>query len=874
MSRIAFTVNGQPAEAAATGTALTAIRDLLGLKGTKLICGVGGCGACTVLVDGVPVEACAVAAGDLAGTDVVTVEGFGDGGLTRVQQALIAHDAVQCGFCTPGIVVEAEAFVARWRREHGTTAPGRDDVIAALDGHLCRCGAYPGIVAAVESACGGDAPAAFAGRPDAVTKVTGAARFTVDIDEPGTLMGRILRSSVPRAEVIELVAAGAAEIPGVRAVVDLLGGDRVVRYVGQPIAAVAATDDEIADRALQRLEVVYRELPSAVGMEAARAAGSPDLIGRRLFLTSSYEAGLTAATIPRMHNMRGPMGLLAKRRFTARRLIRAARRRRDPLLVEGVWHAGAQAHASPEPHAARAVWDGDRLTLHLSTQSVHATARKLARHFDLPPDHVTVLAEHVGGGFGSKQGLTPPAVAAAELARAAGSPVKVTLSPSEELAWAGYRPSGEIRLSLLGAVDGRLMAIEAAGYHDGGDSAGQTVVGLIRLSHPGPPMSLVDYDVVTSGAPASPFQAPGAPFAMFALETAVDELAARLGRSPIALRQGWSPRPARVRLYDWAGSHPLWTDRRVSDDRTARGVGVAFGSWHYAFDPATVVRVTVTPEGLRVQTATQDIGTGSRHTLATAVAGVFGVAATRVAVEVGDSRFPHGPTSSASRSTPSLQPAAAAAAAGLLEQLVGRVATDLGMPGAAAVDGGLVHAGEHVPWADLWPRLAGAEAVARRPPDRRPPASPMAVEGVKFGWGISDAAHLAQVEIERATGQIRVVRMAVAIGAGVIHSPVPARSQVHGAVARGVGQALYEERVTDAGGRVVTDSYDRYRIMRMSEMPVVDVEFLEEGFDHAAGGGAGIAELAITAVPAAVANAVTDAIGFRPRHIPIRAPTG
>ncbi len=874
MPAIGFTLNGERVDVElAGGSALDLIRGRLGLTGAKNTCGAGGCGACVVLVDGVPTETCIAGPEELSDKTIVTIEALGTNGeLTALQAAMVAHDAIQCGFCTPGLVLAGEAFLTTWREQHGNKTPDRATVARALDGHLCRCGAYPGIIEAVQAAASGEVDSTSGSvRPDAPAKASGAAKFTVDMELEGQLEGRIIRSTRPRAEVKSIDLSPALAMPGVRGFVDLLGKDRQVRYLGQPIAAVAGTDLETARAAADAVVVEYEDLPSAIGTEAARADDAPNLIGSRLFMTSNYEAGMFAATLPRSGNIRGPMNLLSKRRFTAKRRIEAARGRRDPLLVDDVWRAASQAHAAPEPHAALAHWEKGALTLYLSTQSIYATAGKMAKHLGIDRSKVRVVAEHVGGAYGGKQGLPQPSVAAAELARVSGAPVRIVFDAAEELAFGGYRPGAEIELAVLVGGDGTLQAIVSNGYMDSGDSAGQTVVGLMRISYPGPPMSLNDYDVISNGAPARPFQAPGSPIALFALEQAVDELASRLGKDPITLRRGWDPRPARQKLYDWVEGHPLWHSRNdPAPEGKRRGVGVAFGSWHYLYDPGTVVSVSCGTNGLTVSTGVQDIGTGSATTLVEAVARGFGVDSSQVRVMIGDSSFGHGPVSSGSRTTPSIYPTAQKAATELRSQLLEVVRSELGMVGAELSDGGVHHAGEFVPWVDLWPRLGGRSVTAKRPRDGRLPATPIAVEGAQFGWGVSDAAHIVEVEVDPSTGDVRATRTAVALAAGTIHTPAQARSQVHGALARGIGEALYEERLTDTEtGAVSTASYARYRMMRMSEMPEVEVEFLEDGFDHAPGGGVGIAELAITSIPGAVANAIAAATGWRPKKMPM-----
>ena len=211
-----MTINGKLAPLPDDPDALLVdvVRDALGLTGTKLVCGAGVCGACTVLVDGEPVVSCLMPARSAANKNVTTVEGIGAARLHPVQQAFMAHDALQCGFCTPGFIVEAAAFHDRWRAAKGTAVPSREEIGAALSGHLCRCGAYDGIFRAVADACAGrfDGSDILPPRMEARDKVTGSAKYTVDIHHDGQLEGVILRSPFAHARIGELDLAPARAI--------------------------------------------------------------------------------------------------------------------------------------------------------------------------------------------------------------------------------------------------------------------------------------------------------------------------------------------------------------------------------------------------------------------------------------------------------------------------------------------------------------------------------------------------------------------------------------------------------------------------------------------------------------------------------------
>src|ERR1043166_2426195 len=263
-----MTINGRltPLPDDADALLIDVVRDTLKLTGTKLVCGAGVCGACTVLLDGAPVASCLMPARAAAGKAVTTVEGIGAAKLHPVQKAFMAHDALQCGFCTPGFIVEAAAFHDRWRASKGAVVPSREEIGAALLGHLCRCGAYDGIFRAVAEACAGrfDGDAVVSPRIEAHNKVTGDAKYTVDIAHEGQLEGVIIRSRLAHARITELDLAPARALPGVVAAISLLGDDRMVRYVGDPIAAVAATNRKLAIEALAAIRVVSESLPATI----------------------------------------------------------------------------------------------------------------------------------------------------------------------------------------------------------------------------------------------------------------------------------------------------------------------------------------------------------------------------------------------------------------------------------------------------------------------------------------------------------------------------------------------------------------------------------------------------------------------------------
>lgn len=517
------TLNGQPFtfDVPPDTSAIDVIRDHTHLTGTKLVCGSGVCGACTVLCNGRPVNSCILPASALNNATIETIEGLSTPELHPVQRAFMAQDALQCGFCTPGFIVEGIAFYERWQMEHGTAEPDHETIANALTGHLCRCAAYPNIYAAIRAACTGqyDDPANVQSpRIEAKAKVTGAAIYTVDVQLVGQLEGIIVRSPHPHARVLKVDSSAALVLPGVKGVVELLNGDKTVRYVGQEVAAIAAIDRRNANAALTALQVEYEVLPSVVGMDNAQQPTAPEVFPNfRKPAVNSGEAMMIPGRWNR--NVRRPIVMLTSSRAgTAKKRIEQARQQQDPYLFEATFLTSAQSHTTLEPHAAVADWQANHLTVYLSTQAVYRSARELASHYGLQPEQVTVICNHIGGGFGSKTDVGQEAHAAIQLSKATGKPVRVVLERWEDMTVGGYRPAGEIQLALLSNPSGKMQALSAHAYSDGGVGIGSQIATMMGLLYQKSPRDLVDYDVVNHSAPGKPFRGPNGPLSMWAMD--------------------------------------------------------------------------------------------------------------------------------------------------------------------------------------------------------------------------------------------------------------------------------------------------------------------------------------------------------------------
>jgi xanthine dehydrogenase YagR molybdenum-binding subunit len=869
-------VNGQPRslDVDPDDSALGSIRGL-GLTGCKQGCGHGACGACAVLLNGTPVATCLLPTTALEGAQVTTVEGLDGDPLHPIQKAFVAQDALQCGFCTPGFVVEAVAFHDRWRAENGTAAPSRDQVSAALAGHLCRCGAYAAIHRAVSEACQGlhDGPMPVAPRYDAVDKVTGAAVYTVDVQLPDQVQAYLLRSGPGSARVISMDLSAAKAMPRVLAVKPLVREGSLIRFGGQELAVVVAEDPHVARAALDAVVVHLEQRPAVTSIAAGLAADAPLVFADDdAFAQEGHNAAEVGGggAIKLDRNVRGPtaVNLLSSPRKARQRVVDAGDQALSLRLSTAV-----VPHSTLEPHACLASWRADGgLDLYVSTQSVDYVAGDVAEVFDVLEDQVRVVANYVGGGFGAKVGLQLETKLAIELAQELARPVLVALDRAGDIASGGNRP-GTVQ-EIQGALDaaGDLTAMTAQVWSDSGVAVGHAVVPFMRFLYPDAERDVVDWEVVTHGGPGLPFRAPGGPQAMFGIESLAEQAAARLGEDPLSLRRRWDPNPNRQRLYDWIETLPAWQARRTGADtgRFRRGLGMASGVWAIWHDPDTEVEVTASADGFVLRSACQDMGNGSRSTAWWELARQLGVDRSLVQVHFGENTGPHGPISAGSRTTPSLAPAIEDAVRQIQEVLLAR-AEGLGLQGGTAGQGGVLHSNGFMSWQELAGQGAKVTVVGRRKLDRGQYIAPITVAGIRMIRDVSASVCVMDVLVDTRLGKTQVLEAWSGLCVGRIVCPPVATSQVEGAVIQGVSMALYEERrLCPATGALLSRDLETQRLTGIGDTPLINVHFDEQGFEHLEGGLVGLAELAKCAPPAAVANAVFHATGRAPTSLPIR----
>ncbi|MGO4871398.1 MAG: xanthine dehydrogenase family protein molybdopterin-binding subunit [Roseiarcus sp.] len=712
-------------------------------------------------------------------------------------------------------------------------------------------------------------------RQNARGKVTGATRYTVDIALPGMLYGRILRSTFPHARIRALDLSAAARHPEVRAVLPLAQpGDAVtgvVRYVGAPIAAIAATSMAAAREAMALIRVDYQPLPFVVDMDAAKAPGAP-IVHDEASAPDGHPSGWPSPPgLPIEGNVRGPAA--ANRGDAAHGFEQAE------VVVEGEYRTHTQTHCCLEPHAIVADWRDDGLTVYMSTQFTAGVRGELAEAFGLPLENVRVVVDGMGGGFGSKSSLGSYGRVAVALSRHAGAPVRIVLERREEQMDAGNRPETWQHLRIGARRDGALTAISLQSYGSAGVTVGAGVGFFAQGLYACPNFESAQYDVFINAGPGCAMRGPGNTPGAFAMEQAIDELAERLGMDPLALRDRIDPSPVRREERRLGAQRFRWERRRppgADPGPIKRGLGVAQSLWGANVQTRSSCEVRVNRDGaIEILSGVQDIGTGVGTVMAQTVAEVFGLKPEDIVVRIGDTAFPPGPPSYGSRTTASITPPARVAAWRVLQALLREAALLLNV----GADDLVAREGRIAVRADPNRSLGFREAAMRMSVDRISATASRSDDYGGFRRRMPEAAiadqdlggvQFAEVAVDTETGIVRVERVVAAQDCGRPMNPLLLESQVQGGVVMGLSYALYEERILDsASGRMVNPNLEQYKLAGPSETPAIDVILLENYRANSATDAYGIAEPSNIATAPAIANAVYNAIGVRLRALPM-----
>jgi xanthine dehydrogenase YagR molybdenum-binding subunit len=707
-------------------------------------------------------------------------------------------------------------------------------------------------------------------RIDGRLKVTGAAKYTADVNLPNMLFARLITSPHPFAQIKSIDTSGAEKSPGCKSVHFLVKENEKLRYVGQPMGAVAAETQAAADEAARLVKIEYEVLPFVVDVDKARQPDAPVIFTEQVKQKGTAGGGGGAEGVGQTGNVRGPAhetrGDIAKGFSEA------------DAIVEAEYKTQVQTHCALETHGVVADWKPDELTVYASTQGTGSVRNELAEVFGLKHSQVRVITEFMGGGFGAKFGAGPWGVLAAHLSKKAGAPVRLMLDRRDEQLCTGNRPSSSQHIKIGAKKDGTLTAIQLTNYGTGGVGGGAGASGPSHNLYPCPNLKTEDYDVFINAGPAAAMRAPGHPQGVFSFEQALDELAHRLGIDPLALRDKIDLSEARRQERKVGAERIGWSDRHppgADSGPVKRGIGMAQSLWWRGADANAQCDVRITHDGsVELLSAVQDIGGGIRTALAQCAAEELGLKPTDIIVKIGDTHYPAGAASGGSMTTNSMTPVARNAAFAAKQQLLEQVGPALNAkPDELAMADGKVFV-KSDPSRSLSFRAACAKmntdqitahaqrgedyVTTPRGPERR--RAPGGAGGVQF----------AQVAVDTETGVIKVERVVAVHDCGRPINPLALESQINGGVLQGISYALYENRILDRQtGIMVNPNLEQYKIIGAKDCPNIEPILIEQYWAKSSTDAGPIGEPAKIPTAAAVANAVYNAIGVRVRQIPM-----
>lgn len=726
-------------------------------------------------------------------------------------------------------------------------------------------------------------------RPDGVDKVTGRAQFGADFHLPGMLTGRIKRSPHAHARIVSIDTRAAEKLPGVKAIVTSADFDAgaageveageshaamkevaanclaqgKVLYQGHAVAAVAATQPEIAAEALDLIEVTYEVLPHVIDVEAAMAADAPVL----------HDDMFTKAVTPKP----GKASNVAAKHVMGRGDVAVAFKAAD-VIVEGRYETAAVHQGYIEPHACVASWGADgQSTIWCSSQGQFLVRAMVAKILNMPLSDIKVIPAEIGGGFGGKTTVYLEPVALA-LSRKCGRPVKIVMSREEVFLASGPTSGAVMDVRLAATKDGKITGAEMTLKYQAGAFQGSPVnLGLMTAfaCYDVEALALTGFDVVSNRPKVAAYRAPGAPMAAFAVESVIDDLALKLGMDPVDLRLLNAVRDGAKTVYGATVRYSALVETLEAIKASphyqtpvgkGQARGVAAGFWFNVGGESSAAVHVDEDGGVTVVSSNPDIG-GSRASMAMMAAETLGLPIERVRCTVADTTsIGYSGSTGGSRVTFATGMAVVEAAQKVVADMKRRAAQtwecDIAM---VEWKNGVATCTD--PSKDVKP--LSMKAIAGKSAKTGGPIAAevsLNAQGAAAGFGV----HVCDLEIDAETGRTTVIRYTAAQDVGRAIHPAYVEGQLQGGAAQGIGWALNEEYVYGKSGLLENAGFLDYRMPVASDLPMIDTILIETKPNPRHPYGAkGVGEVPIVPPLAAVSNAVSRIVGKRMTSLPM-----